>query len=77
MVPGPMGSWGSDGLEGLVIQGDGENFIVLSFERRNCRSGVSRSILKVLLLRDRPPGSLHEGLDFLEGKAAIFVRVQP
>jgi hypothetical protein len=24
-----MGSWGSDGLEGLVIQGDGENFIVL------------------------------------------------
>jgi hypothetical protein len=29
MVPGPMGPWGSDGLEGLVIQGDGENFIVL------------------------------------------------
>jgi hypothetical protein len=24
-----MGPWGSDGLEGLVIQGDGENFIVL------------------------------------------------
>jgi len=29
----------------------------------------------VLLLRNWSPGSLHEGLDFLQGKAAIFIGV--
>src|SRR5215470_2518869 len=28
-----------------------------------------------LLLRSRSPGSLHEGLDFVQGEATIFVRV--
>jgi hypothetical protein len=31
--------------------------------------------LEALLPRDRSPGSLHEGLDLVQGEAAIFVRV--
>jgi hypothetical protein len=64
----PGGVSGTLKRDGLLRGSTWQTYEPLKYSSRNIRNDKS-------LLRNRSPGSLHEGLDLLQGEATIFVGI--